>query len=210
MKIDKREVQRYMGFRNGTSALSAEALEELDTRTEDAIRRVLEAASPKNTWAAYPLSFLEDAPDAAGKTGIRIGPVRVYSRDLAKNLEGCTEAVLLACTLGLGPDRLVRMCGTRSLFRAALYQAAGAAAIEAYTDDVNEEIRASAASRRMAAKPRYSPGYGDLSLEMQKDIFELLKLPKTIGLTLTDSLLMVPTKSVTAVIGLMPEEGVPG
>jgi 5-methyltetrahydrofolate--homocysteine methyltransferase len=51
-------------------------------------------------------------------------------------------------------------------------------------------------------KPRFSPGYGDLDLSCQKDIFKLLDCSKKIGLTLNDSLLMSPTKSVTAFVGI--------
>ena len=53
----------------------------------------------------------------------------------------------------------------------------------------------------MFFKPRFSPGYGDLSLEVQKEIFSLLDCPRKIGVSLGDSLLMTPSKSVTAIIG---------
>ena len=51
-------------------------------------------------------------------------------------------------------------------------------------------------------KPRFSPGYGDFSLEHQRDFMRILDLENSLGLTLTGSLLLVPEKSVTAVIGL--------
>lgn len=54
-------------------------------------------------------------------------------------------------------------------------------------------------------KPRFSAGYGDLPLEVQKDIFRVLDCPRKIGLTLNDSLLMSPTKSVTAIVGIEDE-----
>ena len=48
---------------------------------------------------------------------------------------------------------------------------------------------------------RFSPGYGDLPLTFQRVLFEVLDCPRSIGLTLGENLLMMPTKSVTAVIG---------
>ena len=55
-------------------------------------------------------------------------------------------------------------------------------------------------------KPRFSPGYGDFDISYQKNIFSCLNSEKYIGLTLTDSMLMVPSKSVTAVVGLTEDK----
>ena len=55
---------------------------------------------------------------------------------------------------------------------------------------------------------RYSPGYGDLPLELQREIIRVLDCGRTIGITLTESLLMQPSKSVTAVIGMKEREKV--
>ena len=59
----------------------------------------------------------------------------------------------------------------------------------------------------MDIKPRFSPGYGDVPLEIQKDIVMLLDCAKRIGVSLNDSLLMSPSKSVTAFIGLQEPSG---
>ena len=55
-------------------------------------------------------------------------------------------------------------------------------------------------------KPRFSPGYGDLPLSMQTDIFRVLDCPRKVGLTLNNSLLMSPSKSVTAIMGIHKTE----
>ena len=70
---------------------------------------------------------------------------------------------------------------------------------------MNEEIRREAAERGLFLRPRFSPGYGDFSLEHQREFFRILEVQKKIGVTLTESLLMMPSKSVTAVIGLSEE-----
>ncbi len=61
---------------------------------------------------------------------------------------------------------------------------------------------ARAAAEGRALRPRFSPGYGDLAIDAQKDIFALLDCERQIGLTLGDSLLMSPGKSVTAFAGI--------
>ena len=101
---------------------------------------------------------------------------------------------------------LVRRASITSAADSAVYQAAGAAAIEAFLDDYNDKLKASYEARGLFLRPRFSPGYGDLKLEHQKDWFRLLDITKQIGIELTDSLLMVPTKSVTAIIGIGIDE----
>ena len=83
-----------------------------------------------------------------------------------------------------------------------MYQAAAAALTESYVDSVNKKIRAEAAEKGLFCRPRFSPGYGDLPLALQTDFARILDMPRTVGVTLTDTLLMVPSKSVTAIIGL--------
>ena len=84
---------------------------------------------------------------------------------------------------------------------AAVMQGCGAMFIESFVDLLNDEIRKNAEARKMRAHPRFSPGYGDVPLSMQKEFFRLLPCEK-IGLSLMDTLIMAPEKSVTAFIGL--------
>ena len=79
---------------------------------------------------------------------------------------------------------------------------AAAAAAEAFCDEVNDNLRLQAESEGLYLRPRFSPGYGDLSLDCQRTFLRMLNAGKEIGLTLTDSGLMVPIKSVTAIIGI--------
>lgn len=125
--------------------------------------------------------------------------LRVQSEGLAKNLFGCERVILFAATVGVGLDRLIARYSRLSPARALLFQAIGAERIEALCDVFCADV---AREYGLRARPRFSPGYGDLSLDVQKDIFRLLDCERRIGLTLGDSLLMSPTKSVTAFVGL--------
>lgn len=122
---------------------------------------------------------------------------RISSRDLASHLDGCEHAILFAATVGIELDRLITKYGRLSPARALMLQVIGAERIEALCDafctDLAKEYRTTA---------RFSPGYGDLPLSYQKELFAVLDCERKIGLTLTDSLLMLPTKSVTAIVGL--------
>ena len=196
---DRREVYRYMGY-HGT---------EPDEPVREAALRCLEelekVCDPRGVFREFPLQEALSGGETLPDT-VRFADVAVSSRNLSRNLRQCTAVVLFAATLGPGPDQLIRRAGIRSLSSMVIYQAAAAAMVEKICDTLNEEIRERAAREGLFCRPRFSPGYGDFSLEHQKDFSRLLEMPKTAGITLTESLLMMPSKSVTAVIGLSPEE----
>ena len=102
---------------------------------------------------------------------------------------------------------MIKKYSVVNIAKAAVTQAAGAACIESYVDEVEAAIRQEAMKRGMYLRPRFSPGYGDFPLEYQKDIFEILECSKRIGVTLTEGNLMMPSKSVTALIGLTTKIG---
>lgn len=124
--------------------------------------------------------------------------VRFTSSDLARHLKDCNEVLLLAATLGSRVDVAIRRTALESVAEGAAAQAVGAALIESYCDSVQSQVD----TGNLAQRPRFSPGYGDWSLEEQRLLFSVLNCSKSIGLSLTDGMMMAPSKSVTAVIGL--------
>ncbi len=114
------------------------------------------------------------------------------SQKLAKNLEKCDKAIIFAATIGVGIDRLIAKYSKLSPARALILEAIGSERIEALCDAFSSDF---------GAPTRFSPGYGDLGLEAQKTLFSLLE-PIKIGLSLNDSLIMSPSKSVTAIMGI--------
>ena len=126
---------------------------------------------------------------------------KARSKDLAKNLSGCDKAIIFAATVGMGIDRLIAKYSRISPSRALCFQAIGSERVESLCDAFEEEIKKEVSDGERFFKPRFSPGYGDLSLEIQKEIFSLLDCPRKIGVSLGDSLLMTPSKSVTAIMG---------
>ena len=107
----------------------------------------------------------------------------------------------MAATLGAGADRLLTKYGKLHVAKAAVMQAAAAAMTEAYCNELNGRWREDYKKGGWFLRPRFSPGYGDFSLSFQKEILGALEAEKRIGITLTDGFLMMPSKSVTAVMG---------
>lgn len=123
-----------------------------------------------------------------------VGEMLLRSASLAKALEGCDRAVVFAATVGLELDRALIKYNRLDAAKALFLQALGAERVEALCDAFCAEFE--------GAKMRFSPGYGDLSLDTQRALFALLDCPRKLGLTLNESLLMSPSKSVTAIMGL--------
>jgi cobalamin-dependent methionine synthase I len=86
--------------------------------------------------------------------------------------------------------------------KALCIQAIGSERAEAVCDMLCDDIKKEYAAQGYTPVARFSPGYADLPLSLQRDIFKALDCPRTLGITLSDGFLMSPTKSVTAIVGL--------
>lgn len=124
---------------------------------------------------------------------------KVNSKKLSENLKGCKRVIIFAATTGIEADRLILKYGALSPSKALMLQAIGTAQAEALCDTFCKDMESELQTK---LRKRFSPGYGDLDISLQTDIFKILDCYKNIGLTLNDSLLMTPTKSVTAFVGI--------
>ncbi len=184
-----REVWRYAGYKGVPSQEESE----LTKLLEQVIKEMEPHLIYRVCYRRMELSWQD---------GIPALPFEAQSQDLAKCLQGCNEIILFAATIGLELDR--RIAREQYLFptKALLLQALGAERIEALCDTFCLDIKQNANEKGLQITPRFSPGYGDLPLEVQKDFFRLLDCNRKIGVTLNQSLLMTPSKSVTAIFGL--------
>ena len=198
---DRKEIIRYLGY-HGVSP-DEEVLREIELCVE----QLQKAVTPRYVYEKFPLSR---SRGQNSEEQLCFAGITVASRNLSANLQGCSAVYLMAVTLGPGPDLLIRRAGIEKVSRAVILQAAAAAMTETWCDQVNERIRLEAERNGLYTRPRYSPGYGDLPLTMQTDISRILNMPKEIGVSLTDTLLMTPSKSVTALIGVSDRPGESG
>ena len=194
LTVSRRETERYLGYR-GISSADPETGALIDA----CIREIQKCSSPRSLSKTFPLVWY---PDSDCAEACEFAGIRCSSNSLLRNLKDCDEVVLLAVTLGTGPDMLIRRASLTDTMKACVLQAAGAAAVESWCDEVNEAIRKDALEKGLYARPRFSPGYGDFPLEAQRGFENALQMKKNIGISLTDSCMMIPEKSITAVIGL--------
>ena len=148
----------------------------------------------------YKYAYKKVMVDLSENNYVNLGFCNVKSKNLYKNLQGCNSAIILAVTAGIGVDRLLGRLNMLSQSKHFITDALSSAAVESFCDYVNQTI-----DEKYETKPRFSPGYGDLPLEIQPSILKLLSADKTLGITLNNSLLMTPVKSITAIIGVQNE-----
>ena len=187
MELNVSEALRYLGVRG---APDPALLSQLSTAAD----RLARAAPPRWVWRAYPLAFGPEGPALEG------AGLALPGEMAARMLGGCAQAAVLNCTLGAAFEALLRAEQARGMARAALLDACGSAWVEAGCDEAQAEI--SARFPGLHPTDRFSPGYGDLPLSLQRDICGALDAPRRLGVQVTDSLLLNPSKTVTAVIGL--------
>lgn len=193
MNIETKEVLRYLGYR------SKEPEEQTLKLINSVKLEILMSVQPKSIYREFKLKYISDSV-------ISVGNMRFSSKKLRLHLRNSDRILLFAATLGLESDVLVRRYQNVDTARAAVMQAALAAAAESFCDDVCSDISREEKENGYYLRPRFSPGYGDMALESQRDFFTLLDCAKRIGLTLSDSCLMIPTKSVSAFIGLTKDK----
>ena len=180
------EAMRYLGAGEG----------------DDALRRQLAAVASELTAALEP-RYVYRVFDLARENGdiLLAGTgVRLTGATASTMLAQCRRAALLACTLGSGFDTLLRKEQARDMGRAVMLDACGSAWVESGCNAAEEELRARLPG--LFLTDRFSPGYGDLPLDIQPAVCAALDAGRRVGIHVSDSFLMNPMKSVTAVIGI--------
>ena len=180
-----KEILRYAGVRGDGEEIRGEILSLLPNLDKCFL--------PKACYAELEVSV--------SSQGVVLGGVLVKSQSLARLLFGAKRAVIFAATAGLMLDREIARLGAVSPAKQLLADAYGTERVEAICDALCIELERQYEGSKITK--RFSAGYGDVPLELQKDIFALLDCPRKIGLTLNESLLMSPSKSVTAIVGII-------
>lgn len=184
MQPDLSEALRYLGVSGTPDEALLKQMQALSTALSSRI-------VPRYTWKLLPLDRAE--------AQLMLGGVPLPGRSAARMLADCPKCALLVCTLGAAFDTWLRQMQARDMAQAVMLDALGSAFVEAACDAAEAEIAARFPG--MYLTDRFSPGYGDLPLDIQPALLEAAG-GQHIGVTVTPSLLMLPQKSVTALIGL--------
>lgn len=145
----------------------------------------------------YKCAYIKTDIDLSRENICDFGFMSVPSRNLYKNLSGCSEAFVLAVTTGIATDRLLTQLNAVSQAEHFMTDGLSSAAIESFCDYASARI-----TQGYVCANRFSLGYGDTSIEFQKPLLERLQAQRLLGITLNSAYLMTPVKSITAIIGI--------
>ncbi len=190
LKVRIDEALRYMGF--------------LDKKPDDIFmdivyeveKELLLACSPKYTYKIFEVKEISFEKSEVSLCNCKLV---LKGNDITNHLKDCNKVVIMACTASGGVDRLMRVYKVSDMTRAVVCDSMASALAEQICDEAQKEI-----TKKINGYTtwRFSCGYGDFPLKTQKEIVSLLDTPKTIGTTVTESYLLTPLKSVTAVFGV--------
>lgn len=181
-----KEILRYSGTK--------ETNDEIDALLNECIAEAKNKLSYKVCYSSFPVKFTDEYID--------LGFTKTTSKNLRTNLENCKSIILFAATVGIQLDRLISKYNITSPSKAIMLQALGSERVESLCNAFNKDIADKMSLENKTLAPRFSPGYGDLPLELQTDIFKALNCTSKIGINLNSNLFMTPSKSVTAIIGI--------
>lgn len=179
--LNRSEALRYMGAKAlNPDKMTSDIMDEVENE-------LLKVCRPAYTFTEIP----KDSQTLGGN-------------DIKKVVAESEKVLLIAATLGIYVEKLLRKTQITDMAKAVVVDSMASVAIEQFMDKIEDELKER--YKGLYFTNRFSPGYGDYPLEKQREVVKILNTEKKLGLSLTDSLLLNPTKSVTAVIGLNKNE----
>ena len=190
--VDRDEAFRYLGY--GNSKADDKVLQLFDKCEQN----VLMNARPRYTYKVFDIGMKNDGVELKGSSLVLTGD------SIREHLKGCTKVVLMAMTLSSDIDKLIRVAQVQSMAEAVITDSIASTAIEQVCNKVEDYIKTEYPN--MYQTFRFGVGYGDLPIELQGPFIKVVDAARTIGLNVNSSSMLVPTKSVTAIIGLSETE----
>jgi len=183
-QLNYNEILMYLGHRGQA------VTPEVEGQIRRCMERVADASDPRLVYRRLPVS-----------EG-RIPGLPLEGEDIRGMLMPCREAVLMAVTLGPRVERLLMRSEVTDMADAVIMDACASTAVENVCDHFEFDLREELKLEGLYLTDRFSPGYGDLPLKHQSALCAALDTARRIGLTVTQNLILVPRKSVTAILGI--------
>ena len=185
-KFDYEALWRYVGQPD----------ELTEKKAENVVDRLYKVCTPREIHREYAVERSTDGICIIGTNVVLKG------ENIARHLDGCSACILKAVTLGIGVDNLIRTLAFSDMSASVLCDSAASVLVEQVSTEQEGKLKNVYREKELFLTESYSPGYGDFPLEANSDIEKLLMLSKRIGVTVTEDYLMLPRKSITAVIGI--------
>lgn len=192
LSINKSEVLRYLGYKGQCidENLNQKINQCIDETKENIdLKYVYEIYDIKNNIKSHIVEFNNSN-------------LRIESKDVSELLKDCDKCILMSATLGFNIEKKIRTYSYKNLTKGVIIDACATTSIEEACDIIQDNILKDVSKENKTLTMRYSPGYGDLDIRVNKDILNILNSQRKIGITVTDTGIMIPRKSVVALIGI--------
>jgi small nuclear ribonucleoprotein (snRNP)-like protein len=194
MNIDKGEVIRYLGGKN------KKIDEQMNSIIDECIEEAKQYIKEKYTYKNFDLDKTKDGIVVKGTKLVLEG------ENIKKHLMNSDSCAIMVATVGVIIENKIRYYEKTNLTKAMILDSCATVAVEELCDEVEGKIKEEAKLRGLGITYRYSPGYGDLSINVQKEIANIVGAYKYVGVTVTENSLLLPRKTVTAIIGYQDKE----
>ena len=194
--VEKSEVVKYLEH------IGKEIDNDLDSKINQCIKETKNEIDTKYVYQIYDI-----------KKDLNLNTVQfentnliLKSKDISELLRNCDKCVLMCATLGFNIEKNIRRYSYNNLTKGIIIDACATTSIEEVCDLVQDSILDKVAKEEKSLTMRYSPGYGDLDISANRDILNVLDAHRKIGVTVTNTGIMIPRKSVVALIGITNEK----
>lgn len=196
--IDTDEALSYLGYRG-------QSLDHLLSEMLDSVKTEVERLPIKALVRYLPI-IGDNRIDSIRFKDCSLKPT---GNDISKHLKGAIGAYVMVATLGFDSERLIKREFAVSNTRGLLTDACASAYVEAGANALSDMVSRDASARSLVTNSRFSPGYGDLGLDVQEPLLDALNAKRLLGISITDTGLLIPMKTITAIIGAFPEPSIP-
>ncbi len=194
IQIQKDEVLRYLNYKG----------QEIDYITNhlinESIKEIEDIITPKFTYREFGLVNRGEIIYLDGSK------FSLEGHSIRKHLKNSERCILIAFTLGHQVDRLIRYYEKSNMTKAIILDACASTAIEEFADNICRDLEKTYRKYGEKLTGRFSPGYGDLDIGIQGAFLDLLDARKSMGLTVSSHSILIPRKSVTAIIGIIHKD----
>lgn len=197
--ISKDEVLRYMGYRGQSYA------PELDDRIREGMEHCLNVSQPRGLVQVFEVAGTGTTPDGLPEVRLAGTRLTLVGNSMREHMDGAVAVGVLAVTLGMANERELKRLSLTDPIAQIIFDASSTTLVERAADAAEADIVHQAADRGLFTNFRFSPGYGDMPMTTQPVLLDTLDARRRLGITLTPTLLMTPTKSVTAVVGMFKD-----
>lgn len=191
-KINRDEAFRYMGYKNGCSDPKILQI------TDECEQRLMQVMKPRYVYKVFDIEHTDDG------VAVKNTSLVLKGKDIYEHLKDCERCALLCATVSVGVDMLIRSFEAVDMTKAVITDCLSSAVIEQVCNEVESTIKSEVGDYNYTW--RFSPGYGDFLLDIQTEFIDVLDAQKRAGVNVSDSLILIPRKSVTAVIGISSKD----